>query len=72
VISERFVIVSAPIWSHADDWDVKEWQLVGAPASQMEAERVAEISATNDPLRRFYVAELKTCSTAEAKTLEVG
>jgi len=64
--AERFVVISAPLESNDRDW-----HLVGYPEGQLQAERVAEISATNNPLRRFYVAELKTCSSAVARTLEV-
>jgi hypothetical protein len=67
VIAERFVVISAPLEDNQSDW-----KLVGPPETQIECERVAEIHATNDPLRRFYVAELKTCSKAVARTLEVG
>jgi len=65
--SERYVVISAP-WEDNES----DWHFIGYPSTFYEATRIAEIHATNHPERRFYVAELKTCSRAEARTLEVG
>lgn len=66
MIAERFVVISAPYDADSDD----AWALIGGRETRQEAQRVAEIHATNKPASRFYVAELKTCSVAEARTVE--
>lgn len=65
MIAERFVVISAPYEADSD-----AWVLIGGRETRQEAQRVAEIHATNEPEKRFYVAELKTCSVAEARTVE--